>query len=139
MLSFYVRSRNDTFSHIKFGSWDRSKTEGDIFKTRTRMDSKDWEIESKSVSTINELVINEMRYLDFDPAFPNTYVPNEDWQRMITSWLFRVFPGNEKFIYSQQDNHAYYKDTCANMKAQLIKDKYLDGLTIWFETQDPDK
>jgi len=134
MASFYVRGKNDSYSHIKFGSWDKSKTQGMVYRQKTRLSTKDWEIESISASDIDERIIKEMRYLDFDPAFPNTYVPNEDWTAVIYNWLFKIFPGNDKFVYSEQDNHAYYKDTCENLKAKLIKDDRLKYLSITFDT-----
>ena len=136
MLSFYVRARDDTFSHIKFGSWDKSKIEKDefIFRAKTRMDTKDWEIESYEQSGIIDVMFTEIRYLDFDPAFPNTYVPNDDWVRFGYNWMQRVFAGNDNFVLSEQDNMMYWKDTCENLKAKLIKEDKLKYLHILFKT-----
>ena len=49
IISFYVRANNDTLSHIKFGSWDRQKTEANLEAVITMNGLMNWQIEAHDI------------------------------------------------------------------------------------------
>ena len=79
-VSVYVRTDFDSGnSHVKFGSWDKSAIEGELYQIRT-VGTTSWTIKAGRMSLVDGQydVFNkdEVRYVDFDPSVPYIHLPS---------------------------------------------------------------
>jgi hypothetical protein len=98
IVSIFVRGSNDSLSHIKFGSWDINNTDGfpAVLKTKSR-DS--WEVIARGIKLPGEnLVLTEKRMIDLDPAYPDIYVPDADWDVFTQYLAFTVFEDDGRIL-----------------------------------------
>ena len=54
----------------------------------------------------------QKRFVELDPSFPNTYVPDDEFRAIANKLATNNYKGDAKFEWNFDDNYIRYKDTC---------------------------
>jgi hypothetical protein len=96
-----------TLDHINFGAWNSTENDENFYTFKS--DSSQWRIPATSFKIgYTPLSISGDRFLILDPAFPNIYLPEDDFA-IISSKINTL---SNSPVCSLETGTCFYESSC---------------------------